>query len=674
MLRKKLPITVVSKMIVGFAILGLLLIMTSGLSYLGLNAIKQSAHEVAFDKMPVQQTASQINNSVLGLAKLSTEAYYANDNDTLSTLAKEFESLEQQFSKSADTLATATANASQFDSILANSESSFSATRVLFTYKESIIEIKKQVQLVTQSALKVTDEASALMMDLSYLESDDASIEQLIGMSTNIDNKLGLMLSGIEELSFALNFQAVANIIDTLGYGLSNIVVDLDYAKRIAQNIDDEGIFAQFDQQLSTLRSALEDEAGLFALKQQQLSLLREATNQRGQVTQTIEQALQGLKELSITLNKNVFDGQQSILAAVQLNVVKSLIASIIGIVATFTLAFFATRGIAKPLQAINMRLGVLSKGDLRQTLDDSGNDEFSILAKNVNQLIYSLRSLIGSINHKADELSQVSSKSLTLGEDSLNMVAQVQTQIDITSQNTQQVKLTSMSTIAQTHKADTKLGEAIAQSKNIVSLVAQSVDQVNEQANKAQQSAQIIDRLGGNCQKIGGILEVIKTIADQTNLLALNAAIEAARAGEQGRGFAVVADEVRTLANRTQASTQEIEVMVHSLQTDSSKAVEAMNEGIEQVKKGVEITEQITLQVNEIKSIIEGLAIVNSTIVTDTNTQDTLLDDVVSRLNDIVKLNQQSAVSTRESSKASHKVGEEVEALRKAVKEFELN
>jgi methyl-accepting chemotaxis protein len=202
---------------------------------------------------------------------------------------------------------------------------------------------------------------------------------------------------------------------------------------------------------------------------------------------------------------------------------------------------------------------------------------------------------------------------------------------------------------------------------------VERSKRQVSEQAEQAAQSVEIVNRVGENSHKIEGILDVIKTIAEQTNLLALNAAIEAARAGEQGRGFAVVADEVRTLATRTQASTEEIEKMISSLQDDAQLAVKAMKKGSEQVQQGVETTNEVTSQVIAIKQLIQGLASFNHQIVQDTDRQDELLDDVVNRLTTIVTLSENSASSTQASNDAIHEIEIQMDGLSAAVKQFRI-
>lgn len=673
--RQKFNLSVVQKMVIGFTSLAVLLLVTSGLSYLGLRDIKDSAERVAFKKMPIQAAVAEANKNALSLARVTTNAYFETTTAQLNELEKNYISfktgLENGISKVSSLVSSQ--NAVILEQTLIVSDDYFAASNAMFNSKYAVLDANKQLESLTEKALNSTDEASALMLDLSYLEGNSADMQNLIGMSTNIDNKLGLMLTNIKELYRESNAQSAADIIDNIDYSLSNIEVDVAYAKRIAADIDDQGLLAMFDDQYLLMREALSGENGMFALKNMQLNMQAKASEQKQSAEEYVNQALFGLKSLSDSVNKDALLGQEHILASVQSNVVKSVVIALIGLVATATLAFIATRSIAIPLAKANTSLRILSKGDLSKTLDESGHDEFSYLAKNINQLIHSLRSLIGSIHEKENNLREVAMRNISIGADSLKQVSTQQTEIDTTSEITHRVKSTSQSNIEQINKADKKIVEAISQSDKVVGLVEQNAEQVKEQASQAKISTDIVNRLGENSNKIGSILDVIKTIAEQTNLLALNAAIEAARAGEQGRGFAVVADEVRTLATRTHNSTEEIERMIANLQKDSHSAVAAMNEGAEQVQRGVILTDEVKLQVNQIKQLIECLAKVNQNVVDETIAQDQLLDEVVGRLNTIVQLSKNTASSTQSCNAASHEIEDQMNALREAVGQFSL-
>tara|TARA_Y100001934_G_scaffold264731_1_gene342072 strand:+ start:37 stop:1668 length:1632 start_codon:yes stop_codon:yes gene_type:complete len=543
----------------------------------------------------------------------------------------------------------------------------------MYTAINERMNIEKALATQLEKVLMTADEASALMLDLSYLEGDNPSIETLIGAGTAIDNKLLTMNDSFIELAETDSATQSANIIEDLEYQLSNLQVDKDYVNRLATGVDDGGTIASFNEQYDLLMEAVNGTNGLIALQRQKLSEVDKAAKAQKEAKEALETALADINTLFDAVQKQSLDGQNAILESVQANLVRNIIVAALGLVAAIFLAVIVTRSISKPLGRINKGLSQLSKGDLSTKLPQEGNDEFSALSAKVNSLTDSLRELVGNILEQEKRLIDITKESVELGNKSLSEVDKQREQVTVTSTNTKHVQEKSRSNLAQINEAMDALRDITKQSTDIGQLVQKSSQQVGNQAKQAESSAQIINRLDDNSRNIGSILDVIKTIAEQTNLLALNAAIEAARAGEQGRGFAVVADEVRTLANRTHDSTEEIEQMIGNLQKDAAQAVKAINAGREQAQEGVEITQQVSQQVESIREIIERLSDINEHIVADTEQQDVLLGDVAKSLNRIVALADSSAQSTRQSNESTMLLDAQTESLRKAVERFHL-
>ena len=543
----------------------------------------------------------------------------------------------------------------------------------MYTAINERMNIEKALAAQLEKVLMTADEASALMLDLSYLEGNNPSIETLIGAGTAIDNKLLTMNDSFIELAETDNATQSANIIEDLEYQLSNLQVDKDYVNRLATGVDDGGTIASFNEQYGLLMEAVNGTNGLIALQRQKLSEVDKAAKAQKEAKEALETALADINTLFDAVQKQSLDGQNAILESVQANLVRNIIVAALGLIAAIFLAVIVTRSISKPLGRINKGLSQLSKGDLSTKLPQEGNDEFSALSAKVNSLTDSLRELVGNILEQEKRLIDITKESVELGNKSLSEVDKQREQVTVTSTNTKHVQEKSRSNLAQINEAMDALRDITKQSTDIGQLVQKSSQQVGNQAKQAESSAQIINRLDDNSRNIGSILDVIKTIAEQTNLLALNAAIEAARAGEQGRGFAVVADEVRTLANRTHDSTEEIEQMIGNLQKDAAQAVKAINAGREQAQEGVEITQQVSQQVESIREIIERLSDINEHIVADTEQQDVLLGDVAKSLNRIVALADSSAQSTRQSNESTMLLDAQTESLRKAVERFHL-
>ena len=553
-------LTIINKITLGFGLFGCLLLLTSILSYFGLSGIKDSAQNVVEQKMPVQTSMVKVKTEILSLSVITANGYHVENRNELDANKQTFNSLSSTFS---DDLA-------QLKSLMPSNSVAKNAVEVSLAYVSDSIEmysaidermnIEKALAAQLENVLMIADEASALMLDLSYLESNNPSIETLIGAGTAIDNKLLTMNDSFIELAESNDAEQSASIIEDLEYQLSNLQVDKDYVNRLATGVDDGGTIEAFNEQYDLLIDAVNGSSGLIALQRQKLLEVEKAAKAQKRAKLALETALTDINTLFDTVQAQSLEGQNAILESVQENLLRNIIVAVLGLTAAIFLAVIVTRSISKPLGRINKGLSLLSQGDLSTKLPEEGNDEFSALSAKVNSLTDSLRELVGNILEQEKRLIEITKESVELGNKSLSEVDKQREQVTVTSTNTKNVQDKSRSNLAQINEAMDALRTITKQSSDIGQLVQKSSEQVSNQAKQAESSAQVIGRLDDNSRSIGSILDVIKTIAEQTNLLALNAAIEAARAGEQGRGFAVVADEVRTLANRTHDSTEEIE------------------------------------------------------------------------------------------------------------------
>ena len=254
-----------------------------------------------------------------------------------------------------------------------------------------------------------------------------------------------------------------------------------------------------------------------------------------------------------------------------------------------------------RPLGDLVRQAQALGAGDLSVRLDVSSQDEIGELARNFNQMSQSLSSMVERIRASAQHVSQRAEALSGLSRGAYEGIEQQSGEISSMAGAVEEFSATSQN-IADNMRSTERMASENAQQTHIGRASMDEASNALEQiAQSLNTTSQVIDSLGQRSQEIGGILSVITSIADQTNLLALNAAIEAARAGEQGRGFAVVADEVRSLAGRTREATTEISSMITSIQGETGSAISTMEQGRQLMQNGLSLNAKVAAALTQI-------------------------------------------------------------------------
>jgi methyl-accepting chemotaxis protein len=340
------------------------------------------------------------------------------------------------------------------------------------------------------------------------------------------------------------------------------------------------------------------------------------------------------------------------------------LILSVIGIV---IVGYFTKSGIIKPIKRVTERIRDIAEGegDLTRRIDDSTSDELGELAKWFNEFVAKLQHIISTLAENShglavssEKLSNSSSHIAEGSETQSSMVAQVATA-------TNELNATIAEIVKNVACAATEANAASSVAEKGGTVVTRTIESMKSISRTAKESNEIISNLGDSSKQIGNIINVIDEIADQTNLLALNAAIEAARAGEQGRGFAVVADEVRKLAEKTIAATTEIGGMIKGMQSNTDGAIRSMESGVAAVEEGVTLASEAGDSLREIVEKVESVTQMINQITTAAEQQSSATEQISGDIENVANV----VSNTTDSAKEIASLGSEIDSLANSLK-----
>ena len=352
-----------------------------------------------------------------------------------------------------------------------------------------------------------------------------------------------------------------------------------------------------------------------------------------------------------------------------------TLVLACIAVVMGLVLIYVGPKLIVDSVLAVNDKVDDISRGegDLVSRLPVTSFDELGKLSRSVNRLLDKLQTLVRQLLGDVDTLETntgslrgIASRVDIISESQRAQLASLVTAFHEINQAIHDISSHAQLTSDQTHAAQTCADKGM-------SLLNRNVEMNQQLSHSVQDAASMVAKLADESEKITSVLDVIRGIAEQTNLLALNAAIEAARAGEQGRGFAVVADEVRTLASRTQRSTEDIQQMIASLKQGVQSAVQAMERGSSQMGETLGMAAQTRDSLAEIQQMVSKVMDMNFQIASATEEQSSVMDEVNRNVSELNSLTEEGAALSASVLAAGHELDQVAQQLSGRVRQFKV-
>jgi len=670
-----MKLTVALRIIGGFGVISVLLLIIGLTSYSSLNNISDSTSQVNTISIPALENSATLKSEFVIMSKITLQAFYTDEVKKITAFETAFAVEKDAYDAAAKNLQSVVGNepvlAASFKDVTGQYDEFIPTSNNLFAQLKKSLSLRDSINSKLGDLESNADDSASLILDFSDVRDVSRRFPKAAEAASVLETSMNSMVSTVVDLTRT----NAANTSETLSNEIKNRMTDI-VAKMAIIKAEAGGsvdMVADLDEKITTINELLTAEDGILTLKSNKLAAEASAAKLLATAEQQTTDASAALSKLLTKAREAAGEIQEESESSVTSAIVLIFGVMAFSFAAAAAIALWTRNSITTPLGKVNAILGVVASGDLTKQLDDSAQDEFGELARNCNQVIGNLRQLIQGIISRSTQLAAASEQTSAITVQSTAAIREQKSQVTQAATATTEMSSTSQGVLQSSNDALAEIKHADAEAERVKGISSNNKQTILQLSQEVEQASKVINKLHQDSASIGSILDVIRGIAEQTNLLALNAAIEAARAGEQGRGFAVVADEVRSLASKTQSSTQEIQAMIQVLQSGAHAAVEAMNKGKRQAENCVAQTEVADQALDSITHAVHMAHDMSEQISHAAKEQNQVSHEISKLLESIVNIAEETASGAEQTSDSSHEVARLAEELRLSVDQFKV-
>lgn len=649
----------------GFAVTCGFLLVISIVSVMSLNSVESDLEALADQATPMVYQGGELVSGLLESSRASSRHYNSQDDNEILSATQSYEAASQRYQSALNQLQKLTKENKALSSRLMDVDKAatiyFEMVPRLFNAHQQEVNAIKKVKKMRSDFEDLADTLDGELTDIA--ESGKPSVRPIARRINKLTDEG--TVTGIDALAIRK--------LQSLDTAIRDLNALNESLQEQVESFQQEGGPSSLLSDLQSYRNMLFGPGSMVAAYRVQQEQAEKASQYFQDAETQLGETLASVNQLLTHVDTFKNETKESALTAMSAAKGVVLVASLAAIVMAGFIAFWVTSSIVKRLHRFVDALQHVSQGDMTVRVEVESNDELGRLGESVNTLTHQLRAMLRSITEASQSLASSAEQSNAISRatnDAIRVQREQTEQVVVAmtemSSTVEEVARSAGNTLQQVNTADkeTTAGHRVVKS---------SIDAINRLAQEVENSVQVINRLDNYSDQIGTVLDVIRGIAEQTNLLALNAAIEAARAGEQGRGFAVVADEVRTLASRTQQSTAEIQQTIERLQQGAREAVTVMARSKQEAEASVAQTAQAGESLGRITQSMSVINDMSTQIASAAEEQTAVTQEMHRNMTEIAAASEATSDGAEQNLRASQELARLAEELQKMVRKFKV-